>query len=218
LAELSRAIESCKRFEPKEMEWGYDFSGVTFMAEPQRHMIPNIEKAKQSIQIELRLHLRGVCLPNESEADPLSELAVQIILNSRAPDGTPLRFAWHIDRDLGIFAGDEIHPRYHVQHAGRIMRESSTMSWGSSMFLDVPRFAYMPLDALLAIDLVLSSYLPTAWADKCRADTYYNSLLRVAQRRYWKPYILALASAWNTGTVHDCASKYLPQLSLAAGP
>jgi hypothetical protein len=215
LGNLSRAVESCKRFAPNGTDWGYDFSGITFIAEPQRHMVPSIEPEKQSIRIELSLHLRGKCLPDDSDCDPLSELAVQIVLDSQTPDGAALRFAWHFDRQPdGEALPEEIHPRYHAQHAGRVIRESSHLKWGNGMFLDVPRLAFVPMDALLAIDLVLSSYLPTAWNRKCRADTYYKSIMRAAQRRYWRPYIGALSTAWNAGTVHVDVLSYWPQLYL----
>ena len=88
---------------------------------------------------------------------------------------------------------DLVHPVYHFQYGGKKLPKFK--EWDKYVFLDSPRLAHPPLDAVLAIDFVISNYFPGKWRD-LRDDGAYTNLIRNAQDRCWRPYSYAVAYQW----------------------
>jgi hypothetical protein len=129
---------------------------------------------------------------DEEADDQYINLGVNVILTGTAKNGTAM-FAWHLDRDSGASQSDDLHPRYHFQHAGQMMRVRED-EWGQSLFLDPPRLMHPPLDGLLAVDFVLGAYLAKRYQNECVKDATYTHLMSSAQRRAWTGFANAIAS------------------------
>lgn len=129
-------------------------------------------------------------------------------------DGRNLICSWHLDRDIES-AGDEqhskdqseidaqgreIHPLYHLHFGGRVMTtmiDKDEADFGDLLLLEPPRLAHPPLDAILALDLLLTNFYPSDRKDLGNDDQYVR-LVRTAQERYWRPYAHLCSSAWST--------------------
>lgn len=93
-----------------------------------------------------------------------------------------------------------MHPVYHLHYGGN--RLDSTIQnedhcYGDSLFLDSPRLAHPPMDAILGVDFVLTNYVSQESFRTLREDNQYQNLVKAAQSRVWRPYIQALAHSWS---------------------
>lgn len=107
-------------------------------------------------------------------------------------------FDYHVDMD-GTGKEEEyryIHPHYHVHHGGHKVKELD--SYGDMVILKSPRLMHHPLDAFLAIDLILSNFLKVGEWNKLRASTQYRMAVKKSQLSWWKPYYEQLGSYWLT--------------------
>jgi len=201
LSPLDRAAAVC-RAAKNANEWEYDFDGVSFTAE-----VKHVPGAME-ISVELSLSVRGICHP-EQNVDPLVDLSMQIVLVGSTGKETTMA-AWHLDRHPEHQDSKQMHPRYHLQHAGHRIKKSG-IDFGASLFLDVPRIVHAPLDGILAVDFVLGSYLPDTFV-RCRDNAQYCRCVKSAQERLWKPYVAALHSFWSDGATSPLASGYWPSI------
>lgn len=72
------------------------------------------------------------------------------------------------------------------------------MDVGQHLLLDSPRIAHPPLDATLAIDFVVSNYMPSLWWDLRLNSPGYEPLIERAQALYWRPYAQGATERWST--------------------
>jgi hypothetical protein len=109
----------------------------------------------------------------------------------------------------------EIHPRYHFQFGGEEILDridNLNIDFGSSLFMEPPRFPHPPLDIILGIDFVLSNFYGRKWKE-LNQDTTYRNIVKEAQDRFWKPYAMAIASKWSNTINSDWQSRDIwPQL------
>lgn len=212
---FSNAALECERRLPQGRDecWGYSFGGLVFEPEPMKHTLPN---TAQNIRIELNGSIVGHC---QDAPDPLDALSVQLIVRaSEFVDGKqkPLLFAWHFDRHIGQVAPGVVHPRYHFQHAGKVVREAGDLNWGNAIFLEAPRIMHPPMDAILAVDFVLSNFLPNTRA-RLIGDGNYRKLLHHAQTSLWRPYVSALIAAWDQTSSNHLCYDFWPDLAWETG-
>ncbi|MGS0569280.1 hypothetical protein [Vibrio parahaemolyticus] len=109
-----------------------------------------------------------------------------------------------------------MHPNYHVHHGGHRVKELD--SYGDMVLLKNPRLMHHPLDALLAIDLALSNFLPLDKWEKLRADTGYQMMMKKSQTNWWKPYYETLGNYWNNKSSKGQKSQKLVTKSLELNP
>ena len=111
--------------------------------------------------------------------------------------------SWHLDKNIKNKEGDEdneanfFHPEYHFHFGGHTMTKEMESNFGSLFLLESPRLAHLPLDGVLAIDFIIRNFYEKEKHKKLTAKPDYIKILRKAQERFWKPYILGLASHWN---------------------
>ncbi len=218
---VSGAAAGCEHSEPGGRgTWGYDAHGLTLYLDPKRYAArlggqagppaPTHQHLATVVaeRVILGVQLRGMCDDAAAGNDPLLSLLVQLDVDGKDRDGTTYRSAWHLDSDppLGAAAPSAsvpgassayIHPRYHMQFGGHRLWQLALMQPGHILVLDSPRIAHPPLDAVLAVDFVVTNYAPCI-AKVLRDDPTYCRLVLESQLRFWKPYAMATAAHWTS--------------------
>ncbi|CAK3556695.1 Nucleotidyltransferase [Vibrio crassostreae] len=119
--------------------------------------------------------------------------------------------SWHFDYHVDMEGtGEEeeyrfIHPHFHVHHGGHRVKELD--SYGNMIILKNPRLMHHPLDALLAIDLVLSNFLQKREWDLLKGNPNYKRVMRRAQMNWWKPYYEQLGQYWASMADSDSTTS-----------
>lgn len=193
---LYAAATQCQ-YEHEGNAWGYRVENLIFRLEVRGRAIP-----QQIIDPSLILNLtvQGACEAGGEFCDPFHAYQMEIVIQAQGRVGgqpVELRAAWHLDRDEpDVNDGLQrfVHPVYHMQYGGRTMRDSG-LAFGSALILESPRIAHPPLDAILAVDFVLTNYFESNRL-QFRQELRYASLLTSATHRIWRPYAHALAAAW----------------------
>lgn len=201
LAPLSTAAAQCatRPYKPRgasEYHWSYDIIELDFNHVSKECLKNSIPDSAKEVYLQLSVKLSGICLPVASTDDPLISLAVNVIVFGKNGGGTNLKCAWHLDRDLKTRGNNEsqyLHPLYHFQYGGQEIYGYNNS--GVHILLDSPRLPHFPLDGILAIDFILSNYYGESWAE-LRHDPEYKKLIESAQKRFWRPYSLSIASRW----------------------
>lgn len=207
---LREAAGACTRPElNRTLRWGYVLDGLIFelndvhLAEI-RHTQP---RGLSYLEVELTVVLSGDCLDDGATTDPLDLLEVNIELHGICGDGAQ-RSAWHLDRHIGKEHSGFAHPLYHFQYGGKRVRDIE--QHGEHLLVESPRLAHPPLDAVLAIDFILSNFFYDVWFGLRNRHAFYSDTVREAQRRFWRPY--ALASAWLWAPMPDSIDWKAPPL------
>jgi hypothetical protein len=199
---LQVAAARCRTEKPNgnaEM-WGYSLQNLLFRnVASRRHLRPS---KVDSLTVSLSVTIAGHCITDDPDCDPLSRLEVNFDIRGIKAE-TSLIATWHLDRhifDQGDNPSDEgVHPLYHFQFGGRKTwheYDNGSLNFGSALFLDPPRLPHPPMDAVLAIDFVLSNFDWGTW-NKLTQQGEYRNLVREHQRRFWQPYARTCA-AWAT--------------------
>jgi len=184
--------------------WEYQVAGLQMRVRTPQNVLPT--QNGDSLLIQVDLDVAGAY----DEKDDLTHLVLQICIHT---DQRQNLCAWHFDRHI---KGDEdkepeeAHPLYHFQHGGHAMKEISD-SLGKVLLLPAPRLPFPPMDAILAIDFLLSNFAGKQWK-KLRDEPSYMRLLKSAQERYWKPYHERVASWWTQGPKDSKVTDLLPHL------
>jgi hypothetical protein len=178
--------------------WHYEVAELILKVNVPQNTLPQIKK--KTMFVIANMDIRGKYDNDDELEDCFTNLAFNIRIEAGEKDNI---CSWHLDRH--ITSADDIdpqeaHPLYHFQHGGHAMKEIAE-SLGKVLLLPAPRVAFPPLDATLAVDFLLSNFAGTAW-QKLRDDSTYQTLLRDAQKRYWKPYVERLARWWDPGSTH----------------
>lgn len=101
--------------------------------------------------------------------------------------------AWHFDRHSYNQATNACHPTYHWQFGGWGLKEVSDSIEGV-LVMDTPRLFAPPMDAVLAIDFLLSHFNGPAWQGIRSQTPGYLDIVRRSQNRLWKPFFTELAA------------------------
>jgi hypothetical protein len=199
--------------------WDYDVIDLRFYDTDEdslRHVRP---ENVVDLWLELTITLRGLCLEDNSLEDPFKLLNVDILTKGKDRNGKELTCAWHLDkhkREEGDNPSALAHPEYHFQHGGK--RVWSLNDYGYNLLLETPRLAHPPMDAILAVDFVLSNYVGKKWTALHSENSTYRDLVKSAQDRCWAPYALSSATICKLITEYSPWNAKLiwPQLVLTA--
>ena len=197
---LNDAARGCRR-EPRgnPLQWELSLDALSFNfsdedIQAQKHAKP---PGLLLIDLVLKVKLSGDCREPEPPVNPFNMLSVECVITGGHEDdpGSSYHAAWHLDRHE--FANEStglVHPEYHFQYGGKNLPELK--EFGHHVLLDSPRLAHPPLDAVLAIDFVLSNYFPRCRRQLREDSEAYTDIIRNAQCRCWKPYSYAVANYW----------------------
>ena len=197
---LKNAAAYCGKSKPAgKNSWGYSVNRLIFRLVPNYCVLPS---KIAELNLIMDVNLCGSCVEDKDSVDPLCLLAFEIAIEGKDTSGKPLYFFWYMDRHelkSGDTPPDNVHPRYHFQHGGRILKQKQ-LSHGDNLFLEPPRIAHPPLDAILGVDFLLSNFLGNKWKKLKLEDNQYNNLVQKSQELFWKPYMTVAMKAWGTNT------------------
>lgn len=211
---LFSAASTCTHANPGRDQWEYKCVGLLFVIDNEhlskyRNTMPG---NLREIEIELNVHAGGRCRDRYSCEDPFDALEVDCKIETRI-QGVSYIGAWHLDRNQGN--ADEasrhfVHPCYHFQFGGR--RLPRELEYGQLLFIEPPRLAHPPLDAILAVDFILTNYFPDTWRELRLENQRYVRVITEAQHRCWRPYATIAASRWASEDPLWTAETIWPQL------
>jgi hypothetical protein len=187
----------------KDGVWLYSVDRLSLEVDLPQNTLPIA--CLSPLNIELSIEVKGHC--DRLEDGELEHLILNLMISS----GDSNYCAWHFDRHTEEGNTVDAHPLYHFQHGGHAMKTHSD-HLGKTLILPAPRLAFPPMDAILAIDFVLSNFCGECW-QSLRDDPTYVRLLKSSQRSLWKPYLTRLASWWDTGPKNDGALRLFPHLA-----
>jgi hypothetical protein len=84
-----------------------------------------------------------------------------------------------------------VHPLFHFQFGGERLNDIDE-SIRAILIPEAPRVATVPMDAVLAVDFVLSHYFGMLWRKLRDTEPRYRRLVRAATKRYWAEYFAQL--------------------------
>ena len=210
---LQSAAGRCRR-EKLKGGWEYDCTGLEFLLN-DRHLgryRNSVPPRLYALEIKLTVGIRGKCDTRRERGDPFDKLSVDCRVEAWETDNAASSFvcAWHLDRIEGTAKEASrhfAHPFYHFQFGGRQLPDNL----GEFLSLETPRLAHPPLDAILAVDFVLTNYFPDTWI-RLRKDEGYARIVRRAQDRCWYPYARSVAGHWRSDKCPWPAKHVWPQL------
>jgi hypothetical protein len=152
---LRRAAGECARLPTKvPLGWQYSLSRLAFRVAVPRNTFPAIPSG--FLDLELSVKVAGIC--NTANHDPFTELAVDMHVYGEIGRPGSNVCTWHLDRHItGDAQPAAAHPLYHFQYGGRGM-QSVQDSLGATLLVEAPRLKHPPMEAVLAIDFLLSQY------------------------------------------------------------
>ncbi len=175
-------------------EWGYDVTLLTFR-------LPTLDGSRPTalnhIAARLNVSLIGRRPTDVMNGDPFSRLAVDCVVVGRVgslANSEIASAAWHFDRHVGRTdePSTSIHPLYHAQYGGRQMH---SLRLGETLLCDAPRLIYPPMDAILAVDFVVSNFSYGSWL-KLREDPSYVRIVAASYREFWQPWFSCIKESW----------------------
>ncbi|SHL86841.1 hypothetical protein SAMN02746009_03518 [Hymenobacter psychrotolerans DSM 18569] len=213
---LTTAASACQ-MEPSSTTWEYDFTGLTFNSislvgsKQIRHTHP---QTVEEVEVQLHVLIKGHCVQVDNLHDPLKELVVELEIKGYDSNAAEHFSAWHLDRQIESDDPNQvdhaIHPIYHFQYGGERVWNKNTPDYGLQLLLETPRFPHPPMDAILAVDFVLSNYYGDIW-NELRKDEAYRDIIATAQHIYWRPYSLATASHWGGALAYTTPYVWPPK-------
>ncbi|WP_326536307.1 hypothetical protein [Pseudorhodoferax sp.] len=201
------AIKSAVNIAQKtrgDSQWEYSIDNLQMRVDLPQNSLPR--SCIGPLHLTLDLEVGGEC--SGLEDGDLKHL----ILNLSMSVGEENFCAWHFDRHIGEEESVDVHPLYHFQHGGHAM-EVHDGDLGKSLLISAPRLAFPPMDAILAIDFVISNFSGRYWRE-LREDPSYINLLKGSQEFFWKPYLKRVASWWDPGPKDsDSIQSLFPHLA-----
>ena len=145
--------------------------------------------------VELMEVLLNVSFQELQDDIPGSNYCFRITAQGLDGNVNLVKSSWHLDYDINNNQ-EYIHPHFHLTWGGDTMKG---LGLGDVLLLPTPRISYPPLDIILGIDFVLSNFVKADIYKKIQCDSQYKNAVKNAQEKYWKPYMLSMASHWNDG-------------------
>ena len=185
--------------DPGAVYWGYEIAELRVALEPQRHCRPRSAvtgAASGTLSVRVEEYLPQELAQVGESFGHIRRLDTDFFVDVHHEiEGTrlPLRSAWHIDthRYIGE-ATHNVHPRFHFQSGGNRFEEVDATI--RAVFMpEAPRLPCAPLDAILALDFVLSHYCGDSWVLLHDLEPRYGRLRTAPMRRYWGPYFRTLS-------------------------
>ena len=201
--------------------WGYDVSNLEIRLGDLRHLRPR-GGCESGLSGLLSVSVQEF-IPNEDDCSfedlftSIRSIGVDFHCESFVASETDLietvKAAWHLDTHMFLDVDSHsVHPRFHFQFGGRAL-DGSPLS--GILLTEEPRIAHPPLDAILAVDFVLSHYCGKSWKEQRDNDERYTRLVSPAFGRYWKTYhkqLYTLLSGTLEVDLFDSARALAPNI------
>jgi hypothetical protein len=203
IAPLNRAASDA---QSTATPWGYQLDELSFELPPKPSGIKPVGLKGLEIVLSVAVRSRAA---RYSLAE-LIELTINIVLIGEKTNQMSCA-AWHIELHDGS-KSDYAHPFFHLQHGGTRFDAIAT-EFGQTIITDAPRITMPPMDAVLAIDFVLSHFFGPVWQD-CRLVPGYRAAVAQSQGWLWKPWFSVLAESCDpeNAAARGTAVSIFPQL------
>lgn len=166
-----------------------------------------------SPDIELLEVLLNVYFKETQDDIPMSNYYFRITAQGLDSNANLIKSSWHLDYDSNNNQ-EFIHPHFHLTWGGNTIK---SLNLGDVLLLPTPRISYPPMDIILGIDFVLSNFIKKDKFSKIQSYSQYQTAVKNAQEKYWKPYMLSIASHWDGGLCDyannaKCCKYFYPTL------
>ena len=173
--------------------WGYELTDLRLVLPAQRHFRPR-KAQTDGLHANLCVTVEEYVPTSAGEVGQSFALARKLaidfyfdsIVELQEGGIHELRAAWHVDTHV-YEQGRELHPRFHFQFGGDRL-DAIDGDIRAILIPESPRLATVPMDAILAVDFVLSHYFGTLWQQLRESEPRYRRLIRAASTRYWSEY------------------------------
>lgn len=192
--------------------WQYQIYNLKFPELSDRYLGGVLPANAKKVFVEMSIDVKGICLKDSDIEDPFDSLGVNVVITGMNSENSEIKCAWHLDRDLKTHENNPskyLHPRYHFQYGGE--KISHLTEHGNHIVLESPRLPHFPLDGILTIDFILSNYYGEMWTE-LKSEDVYTDIIRNAQKRFWRPYALSIASRWSNQNSNWHYRDILPQV------
>ncbi len=147
------------------------------------------------LELEFDLNIDGKFADALNGKDPFSSYTLNIVVYGLDGSGENLLYnAMHLDKHDGTIS-NTIHPYYHFQFGGNKLKENIN-EYGQVLILDSPRIMYHPMEFILAIDFIVSNFLPNAWKNLKKNPTYLD-ILNEIQKLIVQPYFRSITNFFD---------------------
>lgn len=191
IANILKNKKICSDISP--LVGGYDYKKGECNIAKLKFKIDIPRNTKPSVSL-LNVFLDVSYKEMDSVDIPISQYCFRITIEGQNETGK-VKSAWHLDYDDSE-EQDYIHPHFHLTWGGNTIKD---MNLGNILLLPTPRISYPPMDVVLGIDFVLSNFVKSDIYKQIQKDSQYKAAVKSAQEKYWKPYMLSVASHWNNG-------------------
>ena len=184
IAPLHRVIEDLKKsqfYNLQKLEIDID--------EVPRNTRPNDVKLLKAI---LTVQISESIYADNQIRNPINNYIFSVELSGINQNGDKVHSSWHLDFD-NSGTSEYMHPFFHLTYGGSTMKSTEI---GNVLLLPAPRLPYLPMDAILGIDFILSNFIKKDKYNKLKSNSEYKSAVKNSQFRLWRPYMLSLASHW----------------------
>lgn len=185
---------------PGRQYWGFDLVDLRVNVDDQRHLRPRsaiMKGCSGLLSVRVQEYVPDDLAAIGRSYELLREAYVDFHLDAFqeiAGERHDLRAAWHMDTHLYPDTNSHgVHPRFHFQFGGERFETVDPHIRGV-LLPEVPRLPCAPLDAILAVDFVLSHYCGDQWELLRDYSPSYLRLRKMPMQRYWSPYFKVLAA------------------------
>lgn len=177
-SDISPLTQCCGKGEYRVEELKFNISEVP------RNTKPNVELLEVLLDVSFK----------EAQDDiPISNYCFRVTAQGLDSNVKLIKSCWHLDYDNNN-SQEYIHPHFHLTWGGDAIKP---LDLGDVLLLPTPRISYPPMDIVLGIDFVLSNFIKKREYAKIQSDPQYQAAIKNAQEKYWKPYMLSIASHWD---------------------
>ena len=176
--------------------WGYELTDLQLVLPPQRHFRPR-KAQTNGLAANLCVTVEEYVPRTAQEVGQSFTLARKVAVDfyfdsvlEQDEEIHDLRMAWHMDTHQHL-GGRDAHPMFHFQFGGERL-DHLDESIRAILVPEAPRLPMAPMDAILAVDFVLSHYFGELWRELRDSEPRYGRLIRAAIKRYWTDYFAQL--------------------------
>lgn len=205
LTALSNNKVGCINKEHQPTFWNYKIDNIVFRLNndiPKKKLPTSVSDLKLTVSIEVSGDTNKA-----EEIDPFQTLDFNFTIegNFICDKTNTVKKAlttFHLDRHICNNNDNEPlepHPFYHLQFGGKnlIDEYGGKIDTGELLVLETPRIAHHPMEIILGLDYLISTFYPKIRKKLITGKKEYRDLIEKYQKDIIKPYYLSIASNWE---------------------
>ena len=141
--------------------------------------------------------------------DYIKQISIKVKVH--LTDGRNKFFVFRLDSHPLNHKSSYPHPRWHIQINDRNLDELDKSQYGNVIFINTPRFFFVPIDIITTLDFLLHNFNPQQRENLRKNNQQYRRILEKYQKYFWKPFFEEIYNYFN-GNDQSIAEKLLPSL------